>query len=364
MKRSTVVKVARSWKNYQEKRCNGTEAQLKDFHWKAGSANYTYHALKFLHYTGINCQGQPWCAMCGSDIFVWSGLEEGLTLEAAVKQAKEMLGGSLPYNCQDFVNKHMGDKRLNHTPEVGAPVIYWTGAKYGHWGSAVTAVDADGKGYSDVEGNTSGGNNKVDPDGGAVVEKHHDLAGTTLFWHPDYEPEGTQVQPEYVVATGNNGLRVMTGLNIRNLPAGTIIRGSLKEGEIARPDKKRFIDGKPWYHIAEEDGWISASHLEGWVLEDCGRWWYMENGYEYQTDEWKQVDDIWYYFDNTGYMATSQWIMYKGIYYYVTADGSMARDCYIKSIDKEMYYWVGADGAWMPEWDTKSPDRDKYRVLK
>lgn len=353
-KASTVIKVARQYKDYQEKRLIGTREQMWNFHWCAGSANYTIWAILYAEYTQRNFQGQPWCAIYGSVMFVLAyGLEE----------AKKLLGGDLPFNCQDFVNKHKRDSRLNKIPSIGSPVIYWTGNKYGHWGIC-TSVDADGNGFTAVEGNTSGGADKVDSDGGAVVEKWHSLAITTLFWHPDFELDEAQ-EPEpvlYAIDCGQNGLTVTMNLNIRDTPDGKNILNIYRKNEHVFPTKKQFINGKAWYHT--DRGWISSRCLEGWVLENNGRWWYLMSGYDFSVNNWQDIAGERYYFDNTGYMVTSSWIEYNGKNYYVTAAGTMAKGIYIKSLDKELYYWVNETGIWEPQWDTVTPNLDCYSLIK
>lgn len=363
LKASQVVATARRYKNYQEKRKMGTKEQMWNFHWAPGSANYTIWAWIFNDYTGRNFQGQPWCAMYGSDVVVLTYINEyGLNEAEAVQEAKKLFGGDLPYNCQDFVNKHAGDKRLNRIPAIGCPVIFWTGKKYGHWG-LVTGVDGNGKGYTSVEGNTSGGADKVDPDGGAVVEKWHSLDSKTFFWHPDYDEEDSSMVLLYNVSSGSAGLEIIGDLNIRQAAgtSGTVL-GVYKQGERVWPIQKCFIDGKAWYRT--DRGWISARYVEGWVLEEDGRWWYVMPGYEFSVNKWQEISGAWYYFDNTGYLVTSEWILDSGKYYYLTDSGEMARSAYIKSIDKELYYWVNSDGVWEPEWDTVAPDLNKYCLRK
>lgn len=360
LKASHVIATARKYKNYQEKYKNGTRNQLWDFHWAAGSANYTIWAVLYKDYTGENYQAQPWCAVYVSDIVVLALIEYcGLSQSEAVKAAKELCGGSLIFNCQLFINKNKGDKRLNHTPKVGSPVIFHTGSKYGHIG-LVTGVDSNGKGFTSIEGNTSGGFDKVDPDGGAVVEKYHSLNSRTYFWHYDYIDEKEQATETYKISTGKDGLEITAdSLNIRTYADGAKTNLSYKLGEKVFPTEKTFIDGKPWYK--SDKGWFAARYVKGWVCEDNGRWWYVLHGYDFMVNNWQLIDNNWYYFDNTGYMVSTQWIQHNGEDYYMTKDGSMARNAYIKSADKDLYYWVGDNGVWRP--DTSAPDLDKYDVV-
>ena len=368
LKASHVVDMARKYKNYQEKSKLGTRAQMWNFHWSPGYNNYTIWAMLYNDYVRRNFQGQAWCAMFGADVFVLALMERGLSQNNAVTAAKDLLGGDLPYNCQQFVNQHLRDKRLDHKPAVGALVIFWTGKKYGHFG-IVSSVNSNGNGFTSVEGNTSGGADKVDPDGGAVCEKWHHLDSKTYFWHPVYDSETEE--PElimYGVSTGQKGLKVVgaEALFVRDYPATGKAIGELKKGTMIKPIRKCFVDGKPWYQIAYGAGvgWISARFLSGWVLEDNALWWYVQLGYCFAVNAWQQIDGIYYYFDSTGYMATSRWILDSGTYYYVTKSGEMARNAYVKSSDQNLYYWVGDDGAWQPEWDTKIPDFDKYQLAE
>lgn len=352
LKASEVVTMARQYKNWQEKRKLGTLEQMWDFHWCAGDKNYTIWAILYKTYTGANYQAQPWCAMYGTCMMVLALKKRNPNLSDAEAAAitRQMFGGDMPFNCQTFVSNHSKDHRLSNKPVPGAHVIFWTGAKYGHWG-IVTKVDNNGRGYTSVEGNTSGGADKVDPDGGAVVEKWHSLDSRTRFYLPDYEPEGTAVEtvPEIVykiLSTGNKGLKVTGALNIRSTPGTGTVIGSYKARDIIRPTEKTFVGNVPWYKT--DKGWCSARFCEGWVLEECNEWWYVHHGYTNTVRNWEEIDGKWYYMDDTGYIATSAWVpgKDKGLYYYVGKDGDMITNKWIKSIDSEKWYRVDAEGKW------------------
>lgn len=369
LKASEVIEVARFYKNWQEKRKIGTRTQMWDFHWAAGTLNYTIWAMLYKDYTGLNFQGQAWCAMYGTDVVALAYAKrypEKTTAQIAA-MVKDFYGGDMPYNCQQFVNNHKNDKRMDHTPKVGASVIFWTGSKYGHWGT-VTGVDSDGKGYTSVEGNTSGGADKVDPDGGAVVEKWHSLDSKTYFYYPDYESEDTLNDKELttypIKAVGKDKLKVTDTLNIRNYPSiGTIV-GSYNAGDKITPIEKTFVNGKAWYHT--DRGWISASYLEGWVQEECGNWWYMHKGYTFTAGAWEEIDKIWYYMDDTGYIRQSEWVEWGDAWYYLDENGYMVTNTYVKSIDSNRYYWCDKTGRWYenkPEYTTTKPDRS-CRVIE
>lgn len=358
LKPSWLIAMARKYKNWQEKRVIGTRAQMWDFHWKPGDKNYTIWAMLYKDYTGANYQGQAWCAMFGTVIVALTFKEHyNLSDAEAVKATREFFGGSMPFNCQRFVDEHRGDSRLSNKPSLGAAVIYHTGKKYGHWGAVVTGVDANGKGFTDVEGNTSGGNDKVDPDGGAVVEKWHSVSSKTLFWNPGFMNEtiSADLETYKILSVGEAKLTITSTLNIRDYPGTGKVIGSYKTGDKVVPTEKTFVNHKAWYHT--DSGWISASYVEGWVQEADGLWWYVHKGYTCTTNGWEEIDEKWYYMEDTGYIRTSNWVTWKGKDYYLTSSGAMATNSYIKSTSKEWYYWVGPDGAWDGTWDTETPGK-------
>ena len=104
LKASHVVDMARKYKNYQEKSKLGTRTQMWNFHWSPCYNNYTIWAMLYNDYVCRNFQGQAWCAMFGADVFVLALMERGISQNNAVNAAKDLLGGDLPYNCQQFVN--------------------------------------------------------------------------------------------------------------------------------------------------------------------------------------------------------------------------------------------------------------------
>lgn len=361
LKASEVIDIARYYKNWQEKRRIGTRDQMWSFHWAAGNLNYTIWAMLYKDYTGINYQGQAWCAMYGTCVvaLAYKKRYPYLSIEQIANSVREFYGGDMPFNCQQFVNNHKNDPKLNHTPKVGSSVIFWTGSKYGHWGT-VTSVDSDGKGYTSAEGNTTGGSDKIDPDGGAVVEKWHSLTSNTYFYHPDYEPEDAPSLVYYnILSAGEKGLEVLSNLNIRPNP-GTSFGdpiGTYTVGTRIFPKIKTFIDGKAWYQT--DKGWVSASYLEGWVREECGRWWYMHNGYTFTVNDWEEIDGKWYYMDDTGYIRQSEWVHWKDCWYYMDENGYMVTNTYVKSVCEDLYYWCDKDGKWYennPGYTTKYPN--------
>lgn len=62
-----LIEQALSWNGYLEKKSN---QDLEKFTANAGNKNYTCFARDYREHTGQNLQGQPWCAMYVSEIFV------------------------------------------------------------------------------------------------------------------------------------------------------------------------------------------------------------------------------------------------------------------------------------------------------
>lgn len=120
---------------------------------------------------------------------------------------------------------------------------------------------------------------------------------------------GDYTSPTYAIKTGVDGLRVSVNgtLNIRDLPSGSIVIGTLKNGEFIFPDKKCFINGTPWYYLPDKQGWISAKYIDGgWVYESTisspNKWWYIHENYSCTTDNIEIIRNKVYKFNEEGYM--------------------------------------------------------------
>ena len=360
---SKVIEYARGWNSYQEKRSMGTRAQLEQKHWNPGSANLTifWEWFKDWGYTKWYYQGSAWCACFVSCCFVQCfGLEK----------AKELLGGDLYINCQDFVDRRYGKKQLSYTPTVGAVVCFYNGKKWSHTG-IVTGVY---KTYiTSIEGNTSGDYDKVIPDGGAVCEKKHFFSTTKMiYWAPAYDTETSDrinVSDAVTIGTGKEGVTISADLNYRESPYNGKILGTFKKGEHAYPSKKCFVSTAsgttPWFYDKNK-GWFSANYISsGWIYEECGRWWYISGtGYKYDVNKRVKIGNHYCYFDNTGYCVQSQWVETKaGEFRYYDRDGYEVSDCYVKSKSSDMYYWIDSDGVWLTDLDTPNPDLISYRAV-
>ena len=145
-----LIDQAAKWVGYLEKRSN---AHLDDFTANAGSNNYTCFARDYREHTGGNYQGQPWCAMFVSEVFVQAfGLDT----------AKMLLCGSLYHYCPTGVEQFKRAGCFSRTPEPGAVIFFTNGTRAYHTG-IVTEVTATR--VKTIEGNTSGASGVVENGG-------------------------------------------------------------------------------------------------------------------------------------------------------------------------------------------------------
>ena len=91
-------------------------------------------------------------------------------------------------------------------------------------------------------------------------------------------------------------------------------------------------------YYVDENGIWDSSKIAKWQISN-GRWWYSHADGSYTTNGWESIDGEWYYFDESGYMASSCWI---GVYY-VKENGKMAHS---EWVDNGRYY-VDENGVWV-----------------
>ena len=91
-------------------------------------------------------------------------------------------------------------------------------------------------------------------------------------------------------------------------------------------------------YYVDENGIWDSSKVAKWQISN-GRWWYSHADGSYTTNDWENIDGEWYYFDGSGYMASSCWI---GVYY-VKENGKMAHS---EWVDNGRYY-VDENGVWV-----------------
>lgn len=177
-----LIDRAKLWTGYLEKR---SSASLDDLTANAGSNNYTCFARDYKLHTGLNLQGQPWCAMYVSEVFV-----QVVGLEAA----KKLLGGSLYHYCPDGVNQFKKAGRWNQTPGPGDVIFFTNGTRAYHTG-IVTEVSSTS--VKTIEGNTSGASGVIE-NGGGVCQKSYSLKEGKImgYGRPDWN---IVEQPSYTL---------------------------------------------------------------------------------------------------------------------------------------------------------------------
>lgn len=192
-KASDVIKVATKYIGYLEKK---SDKLLDDFTANAGKGNYTRFAREYKKITGVNYQGQAWCAMFQSVIFV----------EAFGKdKAKELLVGFSSYtptSAQYFKSKNQWSDK----PKVGDLIFFKNNLRICHIGLVTKVTDTT---VYTIEGNTSGGSDVIE-NGGGVCAKHYDLGNSRIagYGHPSYDVEkelNPYKQPTNTVCKDMNG---------------------------------------------------------------------------------------------------------------------------------------------------------------
>lgn len=167
---SKIQSVLESYVGYLEKASN---KDLESKTANAGKKNYTIFAKRYKDYTGLNYQGQAWCAMFVSCCFVEA---------AGLEKAKELLCGKLysycPYGMKAFKDKG----QLHATPKAGDVVFFLKNGVAKHTGFV---YKVDGSRIFTIEGNTSAGSSVI-ANGGAVCKKSYTVNANMRFGRPNY----------------------------------------------------------------------------------------------------------------------------------------------------------------------------------
>lgn len=295
----------------------------------AGYNNYTVYWSWYKALGYGNLQTEPYCAG-----FISTTLASSFGLATA----KKLLCGDLFVYCPDGWNRFNNKGRIYTTPKKGDVVFFWSDSlkRWGHVGFVV-GVDANGKGYTTEEANTSSGNDTVVRNGGATCRKHYTLGQRKVaFGRPDYAAVGISIDEKrppftsYSIGTGDKGLILTANINLRNDPgtSGTKVISVLNKGSKFVPTQKTFINGDPWIYSDELKGWISAKYVEGWMREfTChDKWWYVEPGYKYPVNQIKEIDGSHYYFDAAGYMFNGKIVLVTDEYGALKMDSEIAAD--------------------------------------
>lgn len=307
---------------------------------------------------------------------------------------KLLLGGYSQYTPtgkSNFVQNGCYGKE----PKAGATIYFYsnTMGRVCHVGGVIEVNKQGNNRYhiKTVEGNTSSGSG-FDRNGGCVAIKEYSFNLTEVggknringFGYPNFN-ENT--------CTVNEFIEVLKG------EVGYVEKASNKslDDKKANPGDKNYTKYGAWYggnglywcqQLISWCAWKACKkHLEsastGWINED-NRWKYRFNGVVIK-DQWLLIDGRWFVFDGSGYsitgwfksnedwyylnkddgaMLSGQWILDNNKSYYLSKSGIMAKNCYVKSKEKDLYYWIGEDGAWDSKFDAYTPNLRDYELVE
>ena len=108
------------------------------------------------------------------------------------------------------------------------------------------------------------------------------------------------------------------------------------------------------YYVDENGVWIEGkTQAKNEWISSGGRWWYRHSDGGYTRSGWEQINGTWYYFDGAGWMETG-WLNVGGTWYYLNGSGAMATG-WLK-LGNTWYYlngsgamatgWVNLGGTW------------------
>ena len=259
-----LIDKAISWTGYLEKKSN---ISLDDFTANAGSNNYTCFARDYKLHTGLNYQGQAWCAMFVSEVFVQV---------FGVYMANNLLGGSLYHYCPDGVNRFKKAGGWHTKPEPGDVIFFTNGTRAYHTGIVIEVSSTKVK---TIEGNTSGASGVIE-NGGGVCQKSYSLTESRImgYGRPDWS----------IVLVKKSGWKEEDG-------GWRFYNGDT--GECIRND---------WHHDIEKDLW----------------YWFDGAGMMI-TNKWYQYKGGWYYLNADGVMLKGTLIAESGKVYCLDSDGKM-----------------------------------------
>ena len=170
---NVIINKTKSYVGYLEKKSN---YNLSDFTANAGYNNYTIFAKTYKTITGLNFQGQPWCAMFISCMFYESfGYTKGK--ELLIDYFHSCITGS-----NNFKNKGQFYKT---NPKIGDIIFFYDKSKVISHVGLVYKVDS--KYVYTIEGNTSAEVGVV-ANGGCVAMKYYTLGDRDIagYGRPKY----------------------------------------------------------------------------------------------------------------------------------------------------------------------------------
>ena len=88
------------------------------------------------------------------------------------------------------------------------------------------------------------------------------------------------------------------------------------------------------YYVDENGVWIEGkTQAKNEWISSGGRWWYRHSDGGYTRSGWEQINGTWYYFDGAGWMETG-WLNVGNTWYYLNGSGAMATG------------WLNLGGTW------------------
>lgn len=232
-----------------------------------------------------------------------------------IAKAKKLCGGTFYSYVESHYQKFKSLGRLYSKPKVGDFVFFWSASlnRHGHIG-IVVGVDANGTGFTTIEGNTSSGNDVVERNGGAIARKHYSSIPTKAeFGRPDYVGNGISTEAKPIVydtikiGTGAKGLIATAAMEVFDENDKNV--GTINPTEKFIPDKKRYVNGVTQFHISTDAGgvgWCVPDHCYGWVYEPTtDDWWYVTDGYKWYSSEVAVIDGVAYLFEADGYISVN-----------------------------------------------------------
>ena len=257
---------ATKWNGYLEKKNN---KDLDSFTANAGKNNYTCFSRDYQRDTGLNLQGQPWCAMYVSEVFVQTfGLDT----------AKKLLCGALYHYCPTGVNQFKAAGRWHKVPEPGDVIFFTNGTRAYHTGIVTEVTSSRVK---TIEGNTSGASGVIE-NGGGVCRKSYALVESKImgYGRPDW------------------------GIVLR--PA----EQPKKSGWVQEDGGWRYYNGDTCQYVRND-----------WV-QDGQDWYWFDGAGMMVRNTWYRYKDAWYYLGDDGAMCTGQ-VTVDGKWYIMDNAGRM-----------------------------------------
>lgn len=198
-----MLSMAGHWVGYLEKRTHDVTG-YESFTANAGRANWTrFGRIADIVIGGRDRRvkdGYAWCCM-----FILAVLYEmkagvqntsvpmgQLYTDAEARQwVMDTVNAGRPVTyfagCQAWMTSYRSRGKLAHNPTKGDFVLYVKDAVfpndkgYPYHIGIVESVDADGRHFTTIEGNTSAVGDNVEPNGGCVARKRRKVSASTLF---------------------------------------------------------------------------------------------------------------------------------------------------------------------------------------